>query len=335
MAGSLWRQEIGSDRAVELTHGPGYDYQPDWSPDGRHIVFARHRQQRDRAVAARRVVRQGAAAHDDGCREPRAALLARRQAARLRVDGRQRSFQSVRRTDRSRQARYAARCRRAAREQDRALLLFEARSHDQSVVDAGRQAAGVRLQSRDRVRHRRPVQRRGRWRKRVRMLRARRNQLARAAGSRAGRPARAVQQLPGTSVASAVVDDARRRCAVAADVRRFRCDAGALVAGRTTHRVHQQRRRQFARCGCIEVVGGERMRIVDARTASTRVRWRQLRIRAEDAAGQTRARAHQRRRRGQSLLRRRTIAGCTPTMVSIRVRLPSECAISIVRANAR
>ena len=34
MAGSLWRQEIGSDRAVELTHGPGYDYQPDWSPDG-------------------------------------------------------------------------------------------------------------------------------------------------------------------------------------------------------------------------------------------------------------------------------------------------------------
>ncbi len=42
MAGSLWRQEIGSDRAVELTYGPGYDYQPDWSPDGQHIVFARH-----------------------------------------------------------------------------------------------------------------------------------------------------------------------------------------------------------------------------------------------------------------------------------------------------
>jgi TolB protein len=42
MAGSLWRQDIGSDRAIELTHGPGYDYQPDWSPDGRHIVFARH-----------------------------------------------------------------------------------------------------------------------------------------------------------------------------------------------------------------------------------------------------------------------------------------------------
>ncbi|HEX4969627.1 MAG TPA: CehA/McbA family metallohydrolase [Steroidobacteraceae bacterium] len=42
MAGSLWRQKIDSDKAVELTHGPGYDYQPDWSPDGKHIVFARH-----------------------------------------------------------------------------------------------------------------------------------------------------------------------------------------------------------------------------------------------------------------------------------------------------
>jgi dipeptidyl aminopeptidase/acylaminoacyl peptidase len=42
MAGSLWRQEIGSDKATELTHGPGYDYQPDWSPDGKHIVFVRH-----------------------------------------------------------------------------------------------------------------------------------------------------------------------------------------------------------------------------------------------------------------------------------------------------
>ena len=42
MAGSLWRQRIGSEEARELTHAAGYDYQPDWSPDGTRIVFARY-----------------------------------------------------------------------------------------------------------------------------------------------------------------------------------------------------------------------------------------------------------------------------------------------------
>jgi Tol biopolymer transport system component len=42
MGGSLWRQELRSATAQQLTAGPGYDYQPDWSPDGRWIVFARY-----------------------------------------------------------------------------------------------------------------------------------------------------------------------------------------------------------------------------------------------------------------------------------------------------
>src|SRR5580765_2724615 len=42
MAGSLWRQAIGSDEARELTDAGGYDYQPDWSHDGRHIIFTRY-----------------------------------------------------------------------------------------------------------------------------------------------------------------------------------------------------------------------------------------------------------------------------------------------------
>src|SRR3954467_15426825 len=42
MAGSLWLQKIDEDVADELTVGPGYDYQPDWSRDGRFIVFVRH-----------------------------------------------------------------------------------------------------------------------------------------------------------------------------------------------------------------------------------------------------------------------------------------------------
>lgn len=42
MAGSLWRQELGSTEVEQITAGPGYDYQPDWSPDQRWVVFARY-----------------------------------------------------------------------------------------------------------------------------------------------------------------------------------------------------------------------------------------------------------------------------------------------------
>jgi TolB protein len=39
MAGSLWRQKIDSKTAQQLTNGSGYDYQPDWSPDGKTVVY--------------------------------------------------------------------------------------------------------------------------------------------------------------------------------------------------------------------------------------------------------------------------------------------------------
>jgi TolB protein len=39
MAGSLWRQKLDSNVAEQLTEGPGYDYQPDWSPDGKSVVY--------------------------------------------------------------------------------------------------------------------------------------------------------------------------------------------------------------------------------------------------------------------------------------------------------
>ncbi|MFZ0797687.1 MAG: CehA/McbA family metallohydrolase, partial [Terriglobales bacterium] len=44
MAGSLWRQDIDSTMAEQLTAGPGYDYQPDWASDQRWVVFARYDQ---------------------------------------------------------------------------------------------------------------------------------------------------------------------------------------------------------------------------------------------------------------------------------------------------
>jgi hypothetical protein len=42
MQGSLWRQRLDSDTAVQLTSGSSYDYQPDWSPNGERVVFARY-----------------------------------------------------------------------------------------------------------------------------------------------------------------------------------------------------------------------------------------------------------------------------------------------------
>ncbi len=39
MGGSLWRQRIDSNTAQQLTDENGYDYQPDWSPDGKSVVY--------------------------------------------------------------------------------------------------------------------------------------------------------------------------------------------------------------------------------------------------------------------------------------------------------
>jgi hypothetical protein len=50
MQGSLWRQRLDDVEARQLTDGPGYDYQPDWSPDGRRVVYASYR---DDAIALR------------------------------------------------------------------------------------------------------------------------------------------------------------------------------------------------------------------------------------------------------------------------------------------
>ena len=43
MAGSLWRQAIGSGATRQLTAAASYDYQPDWSADGRWIVYSSYR----------------------------------------------------------------------------------------------------------------------------------------------------------------------------------------------------------------------------------------------------------------------------------------------------
>lgn len=43
MQGALWRHVLGSGEVQQLTDGPGYDYQPDCSPDGRSVAYSSYR----------------------------------------------------------------------------------------------------------------------------------------------------------------------------------------------------------------------------------------------------------------------------------------------------
>jgi hypothetical protein len=43
MAGSLWRQNLASNVAEQLTDEPGYDYQPDCSADGHTVIYTQYR----------------------------------------------------------------------------------------------------------------------------------------------------------------------------------------------------------------------------------------------------------------------------------------------------
>jgi TolB protein len=42
MGGTLWKQALNSDTAEQITDGPGYDYQPDCSRDGKWVVFTKY-----------------------------------------------------------------------------------------------------------------------------------------------------------------------------------------------------------------------------------------------------------------------------------------------------
>jgi Tol biopolymer transport system component len=44
MSGTLWRQALDSGIAEQLTAGPGYEYQPDCSPDGRWVAYVKYLQ---------------------------------------------------------------------------------------------------------------------------------------------------------------------------------------------------------------------------------------------------------------------------------------------------
>ena len=259
MAGSLWRQKVGSTEggssapnggagtAQQLTAG-SYDYQPDWSPDGRWVIYSSYRNDAMElwVLDLSRGSAKAAARERRGQR--RAAVLARRQAHRLRVDLVQQAlshFHGRLRRGHSRPCRAAD---RRAQERAAALLLQCLRSRDQSGVDARRQGHHLCVQPQSPLRHRRllahPVAgaggrgpRRGR---RGAGNSLRRNQLEGAAGPVSRRFAPGLQLLPRPLLAQPVGDAGRRRRRLCLGLRRLGSNLSALVAGRHADRLHFQ-----------------------------------------------------------------------------------------------
>ena len=87
MQGTLWRQKVGSREAAQLTDGPGYDSEPDWSPDGRRILYTSYRNDALELWVLDLRDGQLAPSGRQRRRQPRRALVARRLAHRVRLDG--------------------------------------------------------------------------------------------------------------------------------------------------------------------------------------------------------------------------------------------------------
>ena len=155
MAGSLWRQKIGSESAQQLTAAAAYDYQPDWSPDGRWVIYSSYRNDAVELWVLDLNDGTTTAAHRERRCECRAAILPGREAHRLHLDAVQQTFSYFHGRFRRRQARQRSAPDRRTQERAAALLLQRLRSRDQSGVDARRARHHLCVQSQSYLRHRR------------------------------------------------------------------------------------------------------------------------------------------------------------------------------------
>ena len=253
MQGSLWRQRIGSDEARQLTDGPGYDYQPDWSPDGRRIVYASYRNDADRAAPARsrRPVRLRSLLADGAVNlEPRWSPDGRRLAFVstayegrwhvFAVDGHADGKLGTRRSASPRTTTAGCRATTTAPSISTSRPTWSPDGSELILVSNRGPHLGLGRRS-------------GGWRRAraapTREIRVRGDDLEGAARLVARRQARGLQLVPRPAVAPALADDGRRRRTRSSSPTATSTRRAALVARRTPHRLHLERGRQHVALG--------------------------------------------------------------------------------------
>ena len=247
MGGSLWRQRIGDDEAVELTHA-----------DGRVRLPARRRARRaQRRVHALRRRRPWSCGGSTWRAADAQALThggAVNVEPRLSPDGRRIAwvstqghgpFQPVHR--RHRRRRPAQRATVAGRAHAAALDRYYYSAFDHAINPSwspdGKTLA-LRRQSRDRVGHRRHLGRAGRRAGATpQAALAKKPAGAHAPSSRRTASASLFASYHGRQTHQLWLTTRAGRRAVAADLRRDRTPQCALVARRQAHRLHRQRGR--------------------------------------------------------------------------------------------
>ena len=169
MAGSLWRQQIAPIRCARRTDACRWRLRP---PAGRRT--GRQAASSSAATTGKRDSSSGASTSRAGDEQALTANGGVNLEPRISPDGRQivfvstggtRPLQPEDRRPLSRGPRERALPRRAAREQDRPLLLFDARSLHQPVMVAGREARLVRHQHGNSLGHGQDLLSRGRGRR--------------------------------------------------------------------------------------------------------------------------------------------------------------------------
>ena len=245
MQGSLWRQKLGSTEAVQLTDGPGYDNEPDWSPDGKRILYTSYRNDAlelwvlELATGKRTALVANGAANLDARWSPDGSKVAYVSTA---FHGRFHVF-VVGRAEGSAAGRGRPHHGRA-RQRAAPLLLLEVRPVPLPHLVPRREGADPRLQPGRRLGLGRSLADGGAARRRDAHGPQGRDQLEGPAGLGAGRKTGGLQLVPRPAAQPALADDGGGRRPLRADLLRVRPHAAALVSGRPPHRVRQQRGRE-------------------------------------------------------------------------------------------